>query len=84
MQKEKNMENLMKDRQKEYSPEKAAEIIIRGMIRNKREILVGKSELMMLHIRRYLPWLFFRIADKIKSLKLNELNFNNLIINLTL
>ena len=49
------------------SPEKAAEIIIKGMIRNKREILVGKSELMLLHIRRYCPWLFFRIADKIKS-----------------
>ncbi len=47
-------------------PERAAEIIIRGMIRNKREILVGKGELIMLHIRRYLPWLFFRIADKIK------------------
>ncbi len=49
------------------TPEKAAEIIIRGIIKDKREILVGKGELMLLHIRRYLPWLFFRIADKIKS-----------------
>lgn len=49
-------------------PEKAAEIIIRGIVRNKREILVGKNELMLLHIRRYCPWLFFRIADKIKSM----------------
>jgi dehydrogenase/reductase SDR family member 7B len=49
-------------------PQQAAEIIIKGIIRNKREILVGKSELMMLHIRRYFPWLFFRIADKIKSM----------------
>ena len=49
------------------SPEKAAEIIIKGIIRNKREILVGKNEFLLLHIRRYLPWLFFRIADKIKS-----------------
>jgi short-subunit dehydrogenase len=49
-------------------PQHAAEIIIRGIMRNKREILVGKSELMMLHIRRYCPWLFFRIADKIKSM----------------
>jgi len=46
-------------------PQRAAEIIIRGMLKNKREILVGKSELIMLHIRRYCPWLFFRIADKI-------------------
>ena len=49
------------------SPEKAAEIIIKGIVRNKREILVGKNELILLHIRRYLPCLFFRIADKIKS-----------------
>lgn len=49
-------------------PQRAAEIIIRGMLKNKREILVGKNELMMLHIRRYCPWLFFRIADKIKSM----------------
>jgi short-subunit dehydrogenase len=53
--------------EKGISPEKAAEIIIKGILRNKREILVGKGELMMLHIRRYLPWLFFRIADKIQS-----------------
>lgn len=49
-------------------PREAAKIIIRGMRRNKREILVGKSELMMLHIRRWFPWLFFRIADKIDSM----------------
>jgi short-subunit dehydrogenase len=48
-------------------PEKAARIIIRGIIRNRREILVGKGEMTLLHIRRYFPWLFFRIADKIKS-----------------
>ncbi len=52
---------------KGLSPERAAEIIIAGILKNKREILVGKGELMMLHIRRYAPWLFFRIADKIKS-----------------
>ncbi len=52
---------------KGVSPENAAETIIKGIIRNKREILVGKGELIMLHIRRYMPWLFFRIADKIKS-----------------
>jgi short-subunit dehydrogenase len=49
------------------SPEEAARTIINGIIRNKREILVGKSELLMLYIRRFLPWLFFRIADKIKN-----------------
>jgi len=52
---------------KGITPEKAAKTIIRGLIRNKREILVGSGELTMLYIRRICPWLFFRIADKIKS-----------------
>lgn len=52
---------------KGITPEKAAKQIITGIRKNKREILVGSGELVMLHIRRYLPWLFFRIADKIKS-----------------
>ena len=52
---------------KGISPDKAAKIIIRGIEKDKREILVGRGELMLLHIRRYMPWLFFRIADKIKS-----------------
>jgi dehydrogenase/reductase SDR family member 7B len=49
------------------TPQRAAQTIIKGIRRNKREILVGKGELTMLYIRRYFPWLFFRIADKIKS-----------------
>jgi dehydrogenase/reductase SDR family member 7B len=49
------------------SPEKAARIIVRGITRNKREILVGGAELIMLYIRRLWPWLFFRIGDSIKS-----------------
>ena len=53
---------------KGVTPQRAAEIIIRGMVKNRREILVGKSELIMLHIRRYCPWLFFRIADKIRAM----------------
>jgi dehydrogenase/reductase SDR family member 7B len=49
------------------SPQDAARKILRGIARNKREILVGKSELIMLYLRRYTPWLFFRIAGKIKT-----------------
>ncbi len=52
---------------KGLSSEKAAKIIIRGIIKNKREILVGRSEMTLLYIRRIFPWLFFRIADKVKS-----------------
>jgi short-subunit dehydrogenase len=50
------------------SPEKAARQIIRGLAKNKREILVGSSELLMLHIRRFIPALFFRIAGRIKPM----------------
>jgi dehydrogenase/reductase SDR family member 7B len=49
------------------SPAQAAKTIIRGIIKNKREILVGRSELTLLYIRRIWPWLFFRIADKVKN-----------------
>ena len=52
---------------KGISPALAAEIIIKGIIRNKREILVGGSELLLLYFRRYAPWLFFRIADKVRT-----------------
>ncbi len=48
--------------------EKAATIIIKGIVKNKREILVGGKELLLLHVRRTAPWLFFRIADKIDSM----------------
>ncbi len=65
--KAKNTGKWMTDWQRELSPEKAAKIIIRGIIKNKREILVGRSELIMLYIRRIWPWLFFRIGDKVKS-----------------
>lgn len=50
------------------TPEKAAQQIIRGIRRNRREILVGSSELLMLKIRKYMPALFFRIAGRIKPM----------------
>src|SRR5665647_231809 len=50
------------------TPEKAAQQIIMGIRRNRREILVGSSELLMLKIRKYMPALFFRIAGRIKPM----------------
>jgi dehydrogenase/reductase SDR family member 7B len=50
------------------TPEKAARIIIRGLKKNKREILVGSKELLMLKIRKYMPSLFFKLAGRIKSM----------------
>ncbi|MDZ7737748.1 MAG: SDR family NAD(P)-dependent oxidoreductase [Bacteroidales bacterium] len=48
------------------SPEKAAKIILKGLNRNKREILVGGNELIMLYIRKFFPSIFFNIAGRIK------------------
>jgi len=50
---------------KGISPDKAARKILRGFERNKREILVGGNELLMLYIRKYFPTIFFNIAGKI-------------------
>lgn len=51
---------------KGISPEKAARIILRGLERNKREILVGGNELLMLYIRKFFPSIFFNLAGRIK------------------
>lgn len=48
------------------SAAKAARIILRGLDRNKREILVGGNELIMLYIRKFFPAIFFNIASRIK------------------
>ncbi len=49
------------------SPEKAAKIICRGLRRNKKEILVGGKELIMVHIRRFLPRLYYYLSSRIKD-----------------
>lgn len=48
------------------SPEKAARMILRGLDRNKREVLVGGKELIMLFIRKFFPSIFFNFAYRIK------------------
>ncbi len=48
--------------------EKAAKIIIRGLKKEKREIWVGGKEMLMLHIRRFFPRLYFYLATRIKPM----------------
>jgi len=50
------------------SSEKAAKIIIKGLEKQKKEILIGGKELLMLHIRRFLPSLYYHLATRIKPL----------------
>ena len=45
---------------------KAAEIIIRAIAKGKREVLVGRKELLMVYIKRFFPGLCARLARKIK------------------
>ncbi len=48
------------------SPGKAARMILKGFERNKREVLVGGKELIMLYIRKFFPSIFFNIANRMK------------------
>lgn len=48
--------------------EKAAKIICSGLKREKKEILVGGKELLMVHIRRFLPRLYYYMSTRIKPM----------------
>ena len=50
------------------SAEKAARLIFSGLKREKKEIWVGGNEMMMLHIRRFLPSLYYYMATRIKPM----------------
>jgi short-subunit dehydrogenase len=47
------------------SPEACARIIIRSVKRNRREVYIGKEQILV-YLRRYFPWLFFRIVSRFK------------------
>lgn len=60
--------NKMDDGQAGGMPaETCADQIIRAIKRNKKEILVGKKEILMVYIRRFAPWLYYKMAPKIKN-----------------
>ncbi len=58
---------LDKGQAKAMSAEKAAKKILIGLKRKKKEINVGGAEILMVYIRRYLPFVFYRIVNKIKK-----------------
>ncbi len=53
---------------KGITAEKAARIICRGLKKNKKEILVGGSELLMVHIRRFFPGFYYYLSSRIKPM----------------
>jgi len=52
---------------KAMSSEKIAKKMIKALSKNKKEILIGGKELLMVYFRRYLPFIFYNIVTKIKS-----------------
>ncbi len=47
------------------SVEKAVNIILKGVARRKREIVVGKTDSWSVYLRKYFPSLFFKLAGKV-------------------
>ena len=50
------------------SPEQAAKIIQKAIDRSKREVLVGRKELIMVYVKRFFPGLCAKIAKRIKPM----------------
>lgn len=60
--------NKMDDGQSHGMPaDECAAQIIKAIKKNKKEILVGKKELLMVYIRKFLPSLFYKLVTKIKN-----------------
>ena len=45
--------------------DKAAKRAVKAIKRQRHRKLIGKSELLMAYINRYIPWLYYKIANKI-------------------
>lgn len=50
------------------TPQKSASIICRQLKKERKEILVGGKELLMVYIRRYIPNLYYFLSTKLKPL----------------
>ncbi len=48
--------------------EKAAKIIVKKLQKERKEILVGGSELIMVHIRRFFPRLYYYLSSRVQPL----------------
>lgn len=57
---------LDEGQQSGITAEQSANQIIKAIVSNKKEALIGGRELMMVHIRRWFPALAYRIVRKIK------------------
>ncbi len=53
--------------QKGMAADVCARKILRAIKKNKKDVLVGKLELLMVYIHKYIPWMFYKISGKIKN-----------------
>lgn len=49
------------------SVEKASEVIVKAIAKGKREVLVGKKELLMVYVKRFFPTLCSKLSRSIKA-----------------
>lgn len=49
------------------SATRCADIIVKGLKNKKKELLVGNKELLMVHIRRFLPALYYKMAKSVSA-----------------
>ncbi len=48
--------------------EKCAKIIVKAVQKNRNEVIIGKKDVIMPYLKRYVPWLFYKIAQRIDPL----------------
>jgi len=49
------------------SPEKCARKMIRAMKRNRKDVLIGAGELLMVWVHKYCKWLYYKVVDRISN-----------------
>ena len=64
----KNHAQMDNGQDKGMAAEKSAKIICRKLKKYKKEILVGGNELIMVHIRRFVPALYYYMSSKVEPL----------------
>jgi short-subunit dehydrogenase len=47
--------------------EQCARKIIQAVEKRKKEIYIGKKELLMVYFKRYIPFLYYKLVSKVKS-----------------
>lgn len=48
------------------SADLCASKIVKAISKQKKEVLIGRKEILLVHIRRFFPFLYYRIVDKVK------------------